>query len=59
MNVDILIHECTYWDSSKKLAFEKKHSYFSEVVKFAKDVNAKKLILTHFSSGSTVENLWK
>jgi ribonuclease Z len=49
-NPDILIHECTFSNSEKEKARNKKHSYPEVVSLFAKKINAKKLYLTHLSS---------
>jgi len=49
-NASILIHEATFSDSDKKLAFEKFHSTPEEVVELALKSNVDTLILTHFSS---------
>ena len=45
----ILIHEATFDDNKPEEAIKKRHSTISEAVKVAQDMNAHKLILTHFS----------
>jgi len=47
---DLLIHECTFLDTEKEKAKDKKHSYFSGVVDFFKKTDSKKLYLIHISS---------
>ncbi len=47
---DILIHEATYGGDLAKLAKERKHSTSVEAAEIAKSAEAKKLIITHFST---------
>lgn len=47
---DILIHEATYAKELAAIAEEKQHSTSIDAANDAKKMNAKKLILTHFSS---------
>jgi ribonuclease Z len=47
---DILIHEATFAKSLAKTADEKKHSTSMDAANDAKEMNAKKLILTHISA---------
>lgn len=48
-NPDWLVHECTYDSSMQEKALEFGHSTASMAGQMAKDLNAKNLILTHFS----------
>ncbi|MFW9824520.1 MAG: ribonuclease Z [Candidatus Thorarchaeota archaeon] len=50
MNSDILIHEATFANKLAEVAKEKKHSTASDAARDAKEMNAKKLILTHIST---------
>jgi ribonuclease BN (tRNA processing enzyme) len=45
----ILIHEATFDDTKPEEAVKKRHSTISEAVQVAKDMDAHRLILTHFS----------
>ena len=47
---DVLLHESTYDDAMSGLAKERMHSTSGEAAQVAKDANAKKLILFHFST---------
>jgi ribonuclease Z len=49
-NADLLIFDSTYDNSLKDKALENKHSTAREAAIIAKDANAKRLALTHFSS---------
>ena len=49
-NADLLIFDSTYDSSLKDKAIENKHSTAREAATLAKDANAKRLALTHFSS---------
>lgn len=49
-NCDVIVHESTLEDDQEKMCIEKGHSTPSMAAKFAKSINAKKLILTHYSS---------
>ena len=49
-NVDVLYHEATFLDADKKRANETQHSTALQAAQIAKKVNAKKLLLGHFSS---------
>ena len=48
-NADILVCESTYKSSQEKLAEEYGHLTSKQAAQIASQVNAKKLILTHFS----------
>lgn len=48
--VDVLIHECTYDSSMAEKAIAHGHSTSTQAGKVAADVNARMLILTHFSA---------
>lgn len=45
-DADLLIHECTYFD---KKFVERNHSSIEDIVKIAKETNAKQIVLTHIS----------
>ena len=45
----ILIHEATFDDTKPEEAVKKRHTTISEAIKVAEDMNAHRLILTHFS----------
>jgi len=47
---DILIHESTFASKLADVAHEKKHSTSEDAARDAKEMNAKKLILTHIST---------
>ncbi len=47
---DIVYHESTYLDSDQHKATERFHSTAMEAARIAKEANAKKLVLGHFSS---------
>jgi len=49
-NSDILVHEATYSKNLADIALENKHSTSIDAAKAAKQMKAKKLILTHISS---------
>ncbi|KZV87031.1 hypothetical protein EXIGLDRAFT_840328 [Exidia glandulosa HHB12029] len=49
-DVTLLIHEASMADDQEELATKKGHSTFSEALGVAKEMNAKNLILTHFSN---------
>ena len=49
-DVDVLIHECTYEAGLEEMAAERGHSTAAQVGTIAREVNAKALILTHFSA---------
>ncbi|XP_066582125.1 ribonuclease Z, mitochondrial isoform X2 [Prorops nasuta] len=48
-NCDILIHEATMEDELHEEAKKKSHSTVSEAIKIGNDMNAKFILLTHFS----------
>ena len=48
-NVDLLVHESTFSEKDKEMAFEKLHSTTIMAAKTALLSNAKKLVLTHLS----------
>lgn len=52
-DIDILIHESTFFKEDSKKADLVKHSYAEKVLEFSKKVNAKKIYLTHISSKYT------
>lgn len=45
----VLVHEATFDDTRPLEAVKKRHSTISEAIQVAKDMNAHRLILTHFS----------
>ncbi|KAM7219896.1 hypothetical protein V8F06_004751 [Rhypophila decipiens] len=45
----LLIHECTFDDDRRGDAIAKRHSTFSEALSIARQMHAKRLLLTHFS----------
>jgi ribonuclease Z len=47
-NCDILVHECTSEEEQIEIAKSRGHSTISMASKFAQDINAQKLVLTHF-----------
>ncbi len=49
-NVDVLYHEATFLDADKKRAIETQHSTALQAAQIGKKVNAKRLLLGHFSS---------
>ncbi|CAD8114699.1 unnamed protein product [Paramecium sonneborni] len=51
-NCDLLIHECTYPDDMTLKADEVKHSTFLQAFFNAYELNAKNLVLTHFTERS-------
>uniref|UniRef100_A0AC35G7N0 Ribonuclease Z n=1 Tax=Panagrolaimus sp. PS1159 TaxID=55785 RepID=A0AC35G7N0_9BILA len=50
MNADVLIHEATFDDDREIEAQKKKHSTMKQAVNVGKAMNAKHIILTHFSA---------
>ncbi|MBO1514663.1 ribonuclease Z [Metabacillus bambusae] len=50
VDADLLIHEATFSEVDKKLAYDYFHSTTKQAAMIAKQSNAKKLILTHISS---------
>lgn len=48
-NSDLLIHEATFEDDKLGEAIEKRHSTISEAVETGVKMNAKNVLLTHFS----------
>ena len=48
-NVDLLYHEATFLDDRQDLAKKTKHSTTKQAARIAKDANAKKLIIGHYS----------
>ncbi|KAL2709361.1 Ribonuclease Z [Kluyveromyces marxianus] len=48
-NSDLLIHEATLENELKAEAIKKKHSTINEAIKISNVMNARKLLLTHFS----------
>jgi ribonuclease Z len=49
MDADLLIHEATFYDSLIEEALKKQHSTISEAVSVGARMNAKNILLTHFS----------
>ena len=47
--VDFLIHEATFEDTDVEMSIQKKHSTVSEALGIASQINANKVLLTHFS----------
>lgn len=52
-DADVLIHESTYAEDMAAEAHERFHSTSTEAARVARDANASKLILTHFSTRYT------
>lgn len=52
-NVDVFVHETTLQNSMEEMAVERGHSTPQMTAEFAKQVNAKMLIITHFSQRYT------
>ncbi len=50
---DVLIHECTYEPNRESLAKSRMHSTFNEALRVAMLMEAKNLVLTHFSQTNT------
>ncbi|XP_043511447.1 ribonuclease Z, mitochondrial [Frieseomelitta varia] len=48
-NCDLLIHEATMENGLEQLAYSKSHSTTSQAIKAGKSMNAKFILLTHFS----------
>jgi len=49
-DVDLLYHECSFMEDMRKTAEAKKHSTTLDAARAANNVNAKKLIIGHFSA---------
>ena len=49
MDADILVHEATFDDDLSEDAVDKKHSTTSEALHIGRRMNAKQILLTHFS----------
>lgn len=49
-NADVLVHEATFMEKDRELAYEYFHSTSVDAAKTAKKANVSKLILTHISS---------
>ena len=58
-NVDLLVHESTFSEKDKEMAFEKLHSTTTMAAKTALLSNAKKLVLTHLSPRYTSKSAVK
>ena len=54
---DLLIHESTFLDSEIKLAEKTMHTTVGQALDLAEKANVKKLILSHFSKGYSIEKL--
>lgn len=52
---DVLIHEATFSDDEQERAIETRHSTAREAGKIATEAQAKRLVLTHFSSRHDVD----
>jgi ribonuclease Z len=48
-NADLLIHESTFADGMEAEAIVKRHSTVGEALRVGKQMNAKTIVLTHFS----------
>lgn len=55
--IDLLYHEATFANSEKTRAAATFHSTAGEAARIASDANVKKLIIGHFSSRYTDENI--
>lgn len=49
LNASLLIHEATFDDLKQEEAIKKRHSTITEALEVARDMNAHRTILTHFS----------
>jgi ribonuclease Z len=49
-DIDLLYHEATFGEDLKSLAKETMHSTAKQAAEIAKEINAKKLVIGHFSS---------
>lgn len=58
-NVDVLIHEATFLERDKELAIKSNHSTVKEAVELGYRINAKKIILYHFSPRYKLEDIEK
>jgi ribonuclease BN (tRNA processing enzyme) len=47
--IDFLLHEATYDESETEMALAKKHSTVQEAIRVGRDMDARRLVLTHFS----------
>jgi len=56
-NVDILIHEATFLEKHKDLAIKTNHSTVKEAIELGYRINAKKIILYHFSPRYSFEEI--
>jgi ribonuclease Z len=54
-NADVLIHEATFSDDEQQRALETRHSTAREAGTVAAQSNAKRLVLTHFSSRHDID----
>lgn len=50
LNADVLVHEATFEDGLEKDALAKKHSTMHQAINIGRQMKAKYIILTHFSS---------
>jgi ribonuclease Z len=54
MDADLLIHEATFYDNRIEDAIKKRHSTIGEAINIGGRMNAKNILLTHFSQRSII-----
>lgn len=55
--VDFLLHEATFEESEREKCYIKMHSTVNEALGVARDINTKKVLLTHFSQRYKISRL--